>query len=287
MKKSRLLCVVLAIAMIVGITGLASAAQDVANTSQKGSLMVFPKINITGSNDTIIMISNDYSLGVQLQCYWVDSDQKFEDFSFRITKKQPVWFSAKNGVGSIGVPPFDFGTGLGELKCWAVTGNQDGQISFNHLWGTAKVLNFADGTAYEYNSWNFTARNVAIGQAIGDPGKLVLSGEDNAYDGCPQYLLVNFPAVSNDDTKNIVDLEDGRVRFDDVSLTVALCNEDLREIHAPTYTKLKYTIWNEDEVKYTGAWECAKCWYEGYLSTTDNGAEKFYVENIQTVTRNL
>ena len=292
MKKSRLLCVVLAVAMIAGITGLASAAQDVANTSQKGSLIIFPKIDITGGRDTIVMISNDYSNGVQLQCYWVDSEQNWEDFSFRITKKQPVWFSARSGEGTVGVPPFDFGTGVGELKCWAVTNNQDNQISWNHLWGTAKVLDFAFGTAYEYNSWNFTARDVARGNTVGNPGELVLSGQTGDYDGCPKYLLANFPAVSNlvtDDPldDNIIVLEPGAVRFDNVSLTVALCNEDLRQIRTPTWTKLKYTIWNEDEVKYTGAWECVKCWYEGWLNGIDNGAEKFLIENLHTNFGNL
>ena len=228
MKKSRIFCVVLAVAMIAGITGLAFAAQNVANTSQKGSLLVFPKIDITGSRDTIVMISNDYSNGVQLQCYWVDKDQKWEDFAFRITKKQPVWFSAKSGVGSIGVPPFNFGTGVGELKCWAVTNNEDAQISWNHLYGTAKVLDFAAGNTYEYNSWNYTARGVARGVQVGTPGDLVLSGVDGDYDGCPKYLLANFPAVSTVANPNIVGLEDGFVQFRDVSLTVAMCNEDLQ-----------------------------------------------------------
>jgi len=285
--KNRLLCVIMAVAMIAGIAGMASAAQDVANTSQKGSLIIFPKIITAGTVDTIVMISNDYSKGVDLQCYWVDSQQNWEDFSFRITKKQPVWFSAQSGQGSINVPPFDFGTGLGELKCWAVSPNQDAQISFNHLYGTAKILEFNYGAAMEYNSWNFTARDVPLAGEVGVPGELVLSGLSGDYDGCPKYLLANFPAVSNTVTAgaqddNIIALEDGPVRFDNVSLTVAMCNEDLRQIRKPTYTKLKYTIWNEDEVKYTGAWQCAKCWYEGLLSSTENGAEKFLVENLHT-----
>lgn len=297
---------VLVLAFFAGMTGLVSAAQNVANTSQKGSLLVFPKIDVSGDRDTIVMISNDYTSAVDVQCYWMDQYQNWEDFSFKLTKKQPVWFSAKSGIGNVGVPPFGSFGEVGELKCWAVNAAQGEQISFNHLWGTAKVidfrgafrdgidiksLNWFDGWAYEYNSWNFTARGVALGQPVGTAGELVLSGADGAYDGCPQYLLFNIASVGA--KWGYPDYwDDGYFFFKNknTDLTIALCQEDLRQDRDPNYTKLKMTLWNGYEVKYTGAWACAKCWYESYLDYLEggawlgwaNGSEKFLWESLHT-----
>ncbi|MBW1982653.1 MAG: hypothetical protein JRJ12_15690, partial [Deltaproteobacteria bacterium] len=60
----------------------------------------------------------------------------------------------------------------------------------------------------------------------------------------------------------------------------------------PTYTKLRFNIWNNDEVKYTGAYACMKCWYESFLSDLNagayqgvaNGSEKFFYKNLHTET---
>ncbi len=40
--------------LLVGVTTMASAAQNVGNTSQKGSVLIFPKIDVTPGRDTII-----------------------------------------------------------------------------------------------------------------------------------------------------------------------------------------------------------------------------------------
>ena len=45
-------------------------------------------------------------------------------------------------------------------------------------------------------------------------------------------------------------------------LTVVPCRQDLRQDRTPTITKLQFDIWNEDEVKSTGAYMCIKCWIE-------------------------
>jgi len=265
MKKS-ILAVFVAIAMVAGVGGVVFAAQNVANVSQKGSLLVFPKIDISEGKDTLVSISNDYYRPVAVKCIWVDADQEIADFVFEITKNQPVCFSAATGEGTVDVPPFD--GPVGELKCFAVNDNADQQISWNHLYGTAKVIDFLDETAYEYNSWNFIARGVKRGNPVGNAGDLILSGNRGEYDGCPSYLLFNFRSVgSSVESVGVVD-------FNDTDLTVALCKEDLTQDREPTHTKLKFDIWDENEVKYTGAWVCAKCWFEDLLS---NISDKFII----------
>ena len=115
----KIVLVALAMALVLGMVGMASAAQNVANTNQKGSLLIWPKIANADGYSTLITIGNDYYDEVWVKCYWVDADQQIEDFMFRLTPNQPVWFRASDGTGGVmTVPPF--GGDYGELKCWAV-----------------------------------------------------------------------------------------------------------------------------------------------------------------------
>jgi len=288
--------------MLMGLCTVASAAQNVTNTSQKGSLLIFPKIDTSAIGtsgfyrDTIVMIGNDYFTEVWVKCYWVNSDQEFQDFMFRITPNQPVWFRASDGAGTgfyddvqspVTVPGFFEGEGVvGELKCWAVDAVGEKELSFNHLYGNAIVFDAVDGAAWEYNAWAFTARKVDVGKPIGTRGKLILSGQDGAYDACPSYLVFNFFAKGAS-----IELENaGTATFVNTDLTLVPCIQDLRQDRVPTCTKAKFDIWNENETKYTGAYQCIKCWFEGYLGdiggpggkTIGYGGEKFWYKNLHT-----
>ncbi len=152
-----------ALAITLVTVGFASAASNVANTSQKGSLLIFPKIVTFISSetvrpvlDTFISIGNDYYTDVWVKCYWVNEYQDIEDFMFRLTPNQPIVFSALYGgdpQGFVTVPPF---YGKGELKCWAVNAAGDQQISFNHLYGYAVLAQENAGVVY--NAWSFAAK---------------------------------------------------------------------------------------------------------------------------------
>jgi hypothetical protein len=248
--------------MVGGLISVASAAQNVANTTQKGSLLIFPRIDVLAYNpndpepgfqDTIISIGNDYYKDVWVKCYWVDSNQEIQDFMFALTPNQVIWFSAQVGTGSAGatVPPF--AGREGELKCWAVDPSGRQQISFNHLYGTARIYYSITLLAeIEYNAWSFTARGVALGDPVGPtPGQLDLTGAANGYDACPQYLVDNFPTANAQQN---------------LRLTLVPCKQDLRQDRIPTCTKAKFDVWNENETKFTGSYRCLKCWYEGYLN---------------------
>lgn len=273
MKKS--LIMLLAICFVFTGVAWVWAAQNVANTSQKGSLLIFPKVEVSDYSDTIIEINNDYWKPVDVKCYWVDQYQHIEDFMFVITANQPVWFSARTGQGTINAPPF-IGK-LGELKCWAVDRAGENSISFNHLYGEATIFHYDTKQSLGYNSWNFIARGVGLGHPVGKGGEILLTGADGGYDACPQYLVTDFVS-----TGSPFALDGKTVYGVDTDLTVVPCKQDLRQDRIPTYTKLKYDIWNEDEVKYTGAYQCIKCWFEGYLHHSQNGGEKFTYEGLHT-----
>jgi hypothetical protein len=279
MFKKTLVLSMAVVLILMGLCSLAAAAQNVANTSQKGSLLVFPAIGVhkAGTDfvlDTIITIGNDNSAGTTIKCLWMDAAQNVWDFEFPITANQPVWFRASDGVGSISVNPFGFGDGglnKGELKCFAISfpvdeGAPEQQIAWNHLYGSAIVVDFYYGTAAEYPAWAFTARgNVATGSVVGTTGQMVLNGGGTGtYDACPAYLIYNFFA----DTY----VEPGISPLGP-ELFLSPCYQDLRQDRIPTCTKAKFDVWNENERKLTGAYRCVKCWCEGALDYLDNFAD--------------
>jgi hypothetical protein len=281
------------VAIAIGVVlcgSSAFAAQNVGNTSQKGSLLIFPNIDVSPGWDTIVRISNDANSNVDVTCYYINERKGRRDFHFKLTRKQPIWFSVGRHSGTYAVAqfptdgPFPGIASKGALLCWATDVALANQISHNHLSGNATVI-LAEGTdgtafqvAYTYNSWNFTARNVAAGAPVGTPGRLDLTGVDGAYDACPNYLIGHFSPAgatveNNADTQFV----------GDSYLSVLSCNQDLRQDYTPHYTKLQYQVWNEQEVKFTGAYECS----DGYKWTTlaggtDVGAENFTYDVVQS-----
>jgi hypothetical protein len=271
----------------VGLGLLASsafAAQNVGNTSQKGSLLIFPLIDQRPGVTTIIRIANDANVQVDLKCYYINQQKFRRDFMFRLTKKQAVAFNVGTGSTDVhgNLPPFPTDEGpftlitttpprpanpfLGELICFAVNAAGSTQISHNHLSGTATIgTNPMTGdsilvNSYEYSSWNFTAREVALGAPVGiTPGRLDLTGVSGAYDACPAYNIIHLSPTVAIPLTTIADQRIG----------VTICAQDLRQDFAPHFTKLELHIWNAHEVKFTGAWECADSTHTFLLSETD------------------
>ena len=258
-----------------GLASAASAAQNVANTAQKGSLLIFPLIDVRPGNNTVIRIANDAHVGIDVKCYYVNQTKFRRDFVFKLTKKQAVIWDAANGnsepLGNL--PPFPTAVGpipgnqfLGELVCFAVNAAGSTQISHNHLSGTATVGFGRDGTeavlqaSYEYNSWNFSAREVERGNPVGTPGRLDLTGAAGGYDACPLYNILHFsPTIA----------VNGRGTRADYRVGVSSCLQDLRQDFRPHFTKLRFNVWNAHEVKFTGAWECANSTDSFLLSELD------------------
>ena len=288
-----------ALVMSVVLGGLASsayAAQNVANTSQKGSLLVFPYIDVRGGNTTIVRLANDANVAVSIKCYYVNQTKFRRDFVFRLTKKQAISFNAVTGSADIigTLPRFPTDAGLfpnittlpvreanrflGELICFAVNDGGSAQISHNHLSGTATVgtgplpADSVQQSSFEYTAWAFSARGVGRGNPVGVPGNLVLGGVAGSYDACPAYNIVHLtPTVRF----GIGGLADQRIG-------VSTCAQDLRQDYIPHYTKLELHIWNAHEVKFTGAWECADSTHNFLLSHTDTLPDNLSRETLGT-----
>lgn len=257
----------------------AFAAQNVANTSQKGSLLMYARIDIRNGNDTIVRMSNDNNRSANVKCYYMNEKKGRRDFAFTLTKKQPVWWSVASLEGSITPAAFpnngnfDGDPNVGELICWAVNAQRSRQVSFNHLFGSATIYNSQLGTAFEYNSWNFIARGVPLNQPVGDAGALVLNGESGSYDACPSYLVTQISPAG-------AVLPNGAAGQTEVS--VIGCRQDLRQDFSPTFTKLELTAWNEDEVPFTGAYECANSYHSFPLTGVDVAPEIFTARVLQS-----
>jgi hypothetical protein len=170
---------------------------------------------------------------------------------------------------------------VGSLTCWAVDsadGNQ--QISFNHLYGSATVFDFGQGISHEYSSWNFMARNAALGKPVGTPGMMDLKGSGMGYDACPRYLDFEFGSLG-------ANVSEGLIEYGPTKLALLSCKQDLRAAgRIPTCTMASFRIWNEDLTQYTGARVCLKDTFENYLDAIDAvhgyGGAKFTYAGLKT-----
>jgi hypothetical protein len=261
------------VALVAG--GSAFADQNVANTSQKGSLLVWPLITVDhlngASRDTVVEISNDANVGVHVECEYVNERKGRVNFDFNLTAKQTASWDVLTLSGDhihpppfpthAGVPQFPGNAQRGELICFATNTARAFQVAFNHLTGTATVMSLNDTTAaqpqqaFKYNAWAFAARSdvglAPDNEAVphGTPGQLVLNGDGaGTYDACPAYNIANF--MPNGATL-------GNLRTLNNTLAVVSCNQDLRESYRIHTTKLDFTVWNSLENSFTGAYYCA------------------------------
>jgi len=222
----------------------AFAAQNVANTSQKGSLLIWPEITVDVENasDTVVEISNDQNATVQVECNYINQRKGRVDFDFSLSAKQTLSWDVLTGKSDVSFSAplfpssgtFPGNAAEGELVCFAVDAGVANQISWNHLTGTATVIDTDDADAlqalqaFRYNAWAFAARctlcpgGLATDNTIqGTAGDLVLNGNgDGTYDECPAYNIVNFsPNGAAVGPLNTIDND----------LAVISCNQDLRQ----------------------------------------------------------
>jgi hypothetical protein len=329
MRKLFVLGVALAMA------SSAFAAPNVTNVTQKGSLLIWPDIRVDadgveGTWDTLVRISNDGSLDVDVICYWMDGNKNRVDFIITVTRNMPAWFNAwtGNGVPNVNRFPQSLANGFdnpflispgftteaadvntayhrGLLACWAIDGGAQNQVKWNHLSGTATVYNANIG-AYEYNAYAFFVPTGLDQEPVGiTPGTLNLNGVE--YDSCPLYQIGQFtpvdvalPANQQPNTEPLNTPGGNPLSVWGNRLALTGCNINLNQDWVPVWTKLQFDVWNEDEVRFTGAFECADTWHETVFAdpflfpTTaantaslghgwiDSGAQNFQASTLQT-----
>ncbi len=268
------------LALLFAFQFRALAAQNVANTNQKGSLMNFPKIDVRQPSpgvqrDTIIRISNDYPVDVSLYCTWVNSEFDKTDFIVGVPPSGTIWFRASDGshslkvFSSVAAFPMPFQTNpytgqlkaaTGELTCFAVDSDTWAPISFNHLFGAAEIFE-NESILYGYPSWNFTARGVELGKQVGRQGRLLLTGKEGGYDACPDYLTTEFqPALTSGECSD--DCSTG------TELTLVACKQDLRQDGSRIVTKALFEIFDQNGTKFGNAWKCINKFDDDFLQNT-------------------
>ncbi len=286
-------------AAVAVLSSSAFAVSPYGNTNQKGSLLIFPLIDITGTRDTLIRITNDYSRAVTLKCFYQTTDptdfrKKYRnDFTVDLTRNQPAhwWASSGRSAGEAelgqrvrpfspltSAGPADSTGGVGsidadrgELKCWAVDEERGINISHNHLVGSATVLDFQSGQAFEYNAFSFQALplNSLQGSPVSTPGRLLLNGTTGNYDLVPKAAIGSFTPVSG-----LLNGTDPTSVFHGnwAQVFVAGGRQDLTQGGPPVVTKYMFTFWNQDESGLTGEHVCGDSWIEislgDYISAT-------------------
>src|ERR1700719_2676777 len=108
----------------------AFGAQNVANTTQKGSLLMWPYINVDLENasDTVVEISNDQNATVQVECEDINQRKGRVDFDFSLTAKQTLSWDVLTGKSDVSFSAplfpssgtFPGNASEGDLVCFAV-----------------------------------------------------------------------------------------------------------------------------------------------------------------------
>jgi len=165
----------------------------------------------------------------------------------------------------------------GYVLAWAV--NSDGvEIKWNHLAGNATIVNYREGSAWEYSAWASHAVNPVIdhGQPTGFSGELDL----NELEFAPPYshLLLNFQAVDS----AAFGQEGAAQVISDTDLTLHPVTIDLRQNHQPPVTtKASFDIWNQWESHFSGTHRCITCWDQTLLGLYDS-PNHFPLQFLQT-----
>ena len=259
--------------------------------TDKGSLIIFSKIEVRWDSggslvqDTFVTLSNDHPDDVKIQFYFINGDEpilghpgwNYVDNEIMLTGNQTVAWSSATGSGVVspwtvldpdmGRPAND-GTGdyylRGYIIGWAVN-DMNEEIRWNHLSGDATLVYYGgDKAAWQYNACTAAVpenTGVAHGEHTGTPGVLNLDGSE--YCTPPSHLLMNFQAVSSDAYSTAFT---SVVSDTDVTLHPLDVVLDPDAGASPVVTKAHYDVWNENEVKLSGAYRCISCWDQTLLS---------------------
>lgn len=203
--------------VLAGVFGLALSAQAEVTSDTSGSIVVYPKVMYTDSEDgrdTVIQLSNTSNNVVYAHCFYVDARelngvQRWDvtDFRLVLTRQQPTHWVASTGrqvnnsdnfeeivqdgagLDPGAIPPVQEGF-IGELKC-VQTDASGTPFGGNNLKGEA-VLVTADGDVSKYNALAITANPDLASD--GDPNELLLNNteeSDGEYNSCANVQMVD------------------------------------------------------------------------------------------------
>jgi hypothetical protein len=266
------------------------------------------------TQDLFLSLTNDGPADVRVLMYFVNGDPPLDpvfdaagnlverghpgwnwlDNEITLTANQPVYWSLNTGA-PLGLSPFtalDPGAPPGRpapdasgervlrgfIIGWAV--NADGEeIRWNHLAGNATAVHYALGYAWEVESTNHAVvSGVAEGApADATPGELSLDGAE--YEVLPDVLLLNFQAAGS---AAFGTPPAPRLVVSNTVLTLHPISTDLRQTTTgPATTKADFSVWNQNEVKFSGMHRCITCWDQTVFTRFDL-PNHFLAFNLQT-----
>lgn len=283
---------VITLGTILSACCLMASASDRVTANEKGSVLIFPKIELrwmqVGADwkliqDTFIHLTNDYTQDVDMQLFFIlgDGPAAGEPGWMRmgnvitLARDEPAFWSAATGNPK-GVAPFTYldpgtppgrldpeGSGQRVLRGYMIAfavNNAGQQIRWNHIAGTASIVNYLQGAVWEYNAYTFQALIGSNGAVVGTPGVISLDGIQ--YSNGMHKLLLDFQ-TSGSIGLSCPDL----CATVDTDLTLAMLDVDLRfGGQQPYTTKLEVQVWNEYGVEFTGPAQLLTLWTEVRLS---------------------
>jgi len=252
--------------------GVGRAAAEVT-TDQPGAVLVFPKVIVDGTRDTIIQVSNASGARIRLRCFYTALDSNGEsdvwltvDFNIALTRLQPTVWVASTGrpVMPPGdrpaelepgpVPPLAEGF-LGELRCAAVN-DAEQPVSRNVLTGSATIV---DRSTHELRRY----AAVAIQGLPKNNGDNTLLLNNVEYSTCPRVLLLNHfftgaldPVLETPVATNI---------------TFVPCSVDY-EANSPGTASLQFDVVNEFEQRLSASLP-VRCFADLPLTDIDSRAD--------------
>jgi hypothetical protein len=277
-----------------------------ANASEKGSLLIYPKVELRWNaqgqltQDTFISLFNDASAPTWVQLYFINGDAplpadgaerahpgwNWVDNQIQLTRDEPSYWSVASGLPK-GVSPFHVldpgpppgrpdGLGgrilRGYVIGWAVNNNGQ-EVRWNHLSGSAMVISYTGNWAYEYTPWAYQSRCVAHGAQPLDCTLFDANGTCCTAQVIPGNLdLDGFQYDLNPDRLSLDFFAAGSAGYGqgttlNTDLVLLPASADLRQDSGgPVRTKAHFDIWNQNEIRFSGTTRCIACWDSTLLS---------------------
>jgi hypothetical protein len=271
--------------VLASAIGWAAPAAAQVTTDQPASIVVFPKVVVDASRDTVIQLSNTANATVGVRCWYVDARLLFPelppgpsnppqwivtDFELVLTRQQPtVWVGSRgrpidalDEPCAVRPPDYDcYGAGFdpgrvpalsdgfaGELRC-VETDPSGAPISGNHLIGEATLEDRNSGDVSKYSALGFAGLDANDGD---DELRL---GEE--YVGCPDSLLLDHTT----DGSEVVAVGAGSSVA--TQLTLLPCAANLDTLDPETIIVL-FSITTELETRFSAALSL-QCWRNAEL----------------------
>lgn len=245
---SRLAAAVVAAALLLPTAGRADVTTD-----QPGAVLIFPKILVDGTRDTIVQISNASGVPIRTRCFYtspaLDNESRevwiTVDFQITLTRLQPTVWVASTGrpVMPMDRPPElepgpvpPLASFLGELRCVAVNATEQ-PVSRNVLTGNATIV---DRRSHEIRRYSA----VAIQGLPRNNNDNVLLLNDVEYSTCPRMLLLNH--FFDDAIDPVLETP---VR---TNITFVPCSTNY-EADVPGFASLQFDVVNEFEQRLSAS----------------------------------